>query len=71
MRNNNTRMFLQMGPDAGWDSIGVPQDANKISKFLNELDAAEQLTKTILYNLNPADNEMMILWPGILMMVLQ
>ena len=64
MRNNNIRMFRKMGPDTGWDSIGVPQDANKISKFLNELDADEQLTKTILYNLNPADNEMMITMAG-------
>jgi len=60
IRNINERKFMQMGPDTGWDSIGPAQDPLKISKFLNELDKNEQLTKTILYNLNPADNEMMI-----------
>jgi glucuronate isomerase len=64
MRNNNSRMFRQMGPDTGWDSIGIAQDPLKISKFLSELDNNEQLTKTILYNLNPADNEMMITMAG-------
>ena len=38
LRNNNARMFRQMGPDTGWDSIGVPQDAFKMSKFLSALD---------------------------------
>jgi glucuronate isomerase len=53
-----------LGPDTGWDSIGVSQDAFKMSKFLSELDNTEQLAKTILYNLNPADNEMMITMAG-------
>ena len=60
LRNNNSRMFRKMGPDTGWDSIAISQDPSKISGFLNELDNTEQLAKTILYNLNPADNEMMI-----------
>ena len=64
MRNNNARMFRQMGPDTGWDSIGVSQDALKMSKFLSALDSTDQLAKTILYNLNPADNEMMITMAG-------
>jgi len=64
MRNNNARMFKQMGPDTGWDSIGAVQDPVKISKFLNELDNHDQLTKTILYNINPSDNEMMITMAG-------
>ena len=64
MRNNNTRMFRQMGPDTGWDSIGIAQDAYKMSKFLSSLNDTEQLAKTILYNLNPADNEMMITMAG-------
>lgn len=63
-RNNNSRMFRLMGPDTGWDSIGVPQDAFKMSGFLNSLDDTDQLAKTILYNLNPADNEMMITMAG-------
>jgi len=64
MRNNNARMFRQMGPDTGWDSIGVSQDAIKMSRFLSALDDSDQLAKTILYNLNPADNEMMITMAG-------
>jgi glucuronate isomerase len=64
LRNNNARMFRQLGPDTGWDSIGVPQDALKMSRFLNSLDDTNQLAKTILYNLNPADNEMMITMAG-------
>jgi glucuronate isomerase len=64
LRNSNSRMFRQMGPDTGWDSIGAVQDPLKISKFLSELDNNEQLAKTILYNLNPSDNEMMITMAG-------
>jgi glucuronate isomerase len=64
LRNNNARMFRRMGPDTGWDSIGIAQNPLKISNFLNELDNNEQLTKTILYNINPADNEMMITMAG-------
>lgn len=64
MRNNNARLFRVMGPDTGWDSIGIAQDPLKITRFLSELDNNEQLTKTILYNLNPADNEMMITMAG-------
>lgn len=64
IRNNNARMFRQMGPDTGWDSIGNVQDPVKISNFLSGLDNNDQLAKTILYNLNPADNEMMITMAG-------
>ena len=64
MRNNNARMFRLMGPDTGWDSIGPSLDAVRMSKFLNSLDETGQLAKTILYNLNPADNETMITMAG-------
>jgi glucuronate isomerase len=64
LRNNNSRMFRKMGPDTGWDSIGAPLDPTKLSGFLNELENTDQLAKTILYNLNPADNEMMITMAG-------
>jgi len=64
MRNNNSRMFRLMGPDTGWDSIGIPQDAFKMSGFLSTLDDSDQLARTILYNLNPADNEMMVTMAG-------
>ena len=64
MRNNNTRMFNQLGADIGFDSIGNPQNADKISKFLDLLDMEDKLTKTILYNLNPADNAMFVTMIG-------
>ncbi len=64
LRNNNERMFFSMGPDTGWDSIGSPLDVVKISKFLSLLDRNHELAKTILYNLNPCDNEMMITMAG-------
>jgi glucuronate isomerase len=57
-------MFRLMGPDTGWDSIGASQDPAKMSAFLNALDNSDQLARTILYNLNPSDNEMMITMAG-------
>jgi len=57
LRNNNSRMLKTLGPDTGWDSIGDFSQASSLSRFLNRLDAENKLTKTILYNLNPADNE--------------
>ncbi len=59
LRNNNARMHRILGPDTGWDSIGDFSQAQKLSAFLNALDSKDKLTKTILYNLNPADNEVM------------
>ncbi|MBC6699173.1 glucuronate isomerase [Hymenobacter sp. BT190] len=59
LRNNNARMLRQLGPDTGWDSIGDFSQGRALSKFLNRLDEQDKLTKTILYNLNPADNELM------------
>ncbi len=58
IRNNNTRLFNKLGPDTGFDSIGTFSTAKAMSKFLNRLDTNDKLAKTILYNLNPADNEM-------------
>lgn len=57
MRNNNTRLYKLAGPDIGCDSIGDPQIARPLSRFLDRLDRDNKLTKTILYNLNPAHNE--------------
>lgn len=59
LRNNNARMHRQLGPDTGWDSIGDYPQAVNLSAFLNALDSKDKLTKTILYNLNPSDNEVM------------
>ncbi|MFN8243046.1 MAG: glucuronate isomerase [Ferruginibacter sp.] len=59
LRNNNTRMMQSLGPDTGWDSIGDFSQAAALAKFLDKLDRDDQLAKTIIYNLNPADNELM------------
>jgi glucuronate isomerase len=64
LRNNNTRLLDQLGPDTGFDSIGDFSQASGLSKFLNKLDSTNKLTKTILYNLNPADNEMLAAMAG-------
>ncbi len=56
LRNTNTRMFNQLGPDAGFDSIGDFQIGWPLAKMLDRLDRTNQLTRTILYNLNPRDN---------------
>jgi glucuronate isomerase len=58
LRNNNARALRQLGPDTGWDSIGDFSQAQALSRFLDRLDNQDKLTKTILYNLNPADNDM-------------
>lgn len=57
LRNNNLRMLQQLGPDTGWDSIGDFTQGQSLSKFLGKLDRNNQLAKTIIYNLNPAHNE--------------
>jgi glucuronate isomerase len=59
LRNNNTRMLRKLGPDTGWDSIGDFEQGRSLVKFLDRLDGQDKLAKTILYNLNPADNELM------------
>jgi len=63
-RNNNTRKLEQCGPDTGWDSIGDYSQGKSMVKFLNRLDSNNQLTKTIIYNLNPADNELVASMTG-------
>ena len=58
MRNNNARLFRDLGPDTGFDSIGDYSIGTAMSRFLSSLDDKAQLAKTILYNLNPRDNEL-------------
>jgi glucuronate isomerase len=60
IRNNNTRRLYELGPDTGFDSIGDHQMAEALSRFFDKLDAQDRLTKTILYNLNPGDNELLM-----------
>lgn len=59
IRNNSTRLFKSLGPDTGFDSIGDAPIAGPLSKMLDRLDFENKLAKTILYNLNPRDNELM------------
>ncbi len=58
IRNNNSRKMASIGVDTGFDSIGDFTLAKNMAKFLDRLDQQGKLTKTILYNLNPRDNEM-------------
>lgn len=59
LRNNNARAMQVLGADTGWDSIGDFPQAQALARFLGRLDTGNRLAKTILYNLNPADNELM------------
>lgn len=59
IRNNNTRLFKQLGADTGFDSIGDFNVAKAMSKFFDRLDTNNKLAKTIIYNLNPRDNDML------------
>ncbi|MDX2246088.1 MAG: glucuronate isomerase [Bacteroidia bacterium] len=59
LRNNSSRMVKVLGPDTGFDSIGDFEIARPLARFLNRLDTENKLCKTILYNLNPRDNELM------------
>jgi len=63
-RNNNIRAKMLTGPDTGWDSIGDFPQGDSMVKFFSRLDLNNQLTKTILYNLNPADNELVATMVG-------
>jgi glucuronate isomerase len=58
-RNNNTRLFQALGPDTGFDSIADYRQGPGLIRLLDQLDGSNQLAKTILYNINPSDNELM------------
>lgn len=64
LRNTNTRMRKAVGPDTGFDSIGEGHTADTLARFLDRLEQEGKLTKTILYNLNPAANEMIATMAG-------
>lgn len=59
LRNINTRMWKKLGPDTGFDTIGDDRCAGMLAHLLDRLDQAGKLAKTILYNINPADNDML------------
>jgi len=56
LRNNNLRLFNEIGPDIGCDSIGDLPQGQALSAYLGQLELENSLPKTVLYNLNPADN---------------
>lgn len=58
LRNNNTPMFDKLGPDTGYDSISNYAPADQLTGFLNSVESSTGLPKTILYSLNPADDEL-------------
>ncbi len=58
-RNNSNRMMSTIGPDTGFDSIADGEIAKPLSKILDTLDSTNELPKTILYSLNPGDNELL------------
>src|SRR5262249_50206648 len=59
LRNNNSRALRTLGPDTGYDAVGDFQQAPTLVRFLDRLDGTNQLAKTVLYNLNPSDNEVL------------
>lgn len=56
IRNNNTRMYKNLGPDTGYDSIAETSLGENLAKILDTLEMDNALPKTILYSLNPKDN---------------
>ena len=56
-RNNNTRMYNKLGADTGFDTIADYSYIEALAKFMDKLDSSDELPKTILYTLNPKDNE--------------
>lgn len=64
LRNNNSRMLKTLGPDTGFDSVGDFSQAYHMSRFFDHLDATNQLARTIIYNLNPSDNEVFATMTG-------
>src|SRR5262245_36721321 len=59
MRNNSTRAMRALGPDTGYDAVGDFPQGEALVRFLDRLDAEGHLAKTIVYNLNPRDNELL------------
>jgi len=58
LRNVNTKAMRAVGPDTGYDSIGDFELARSLARFLDALDRENRLAKTILYVINPRDNEL-------------
>jgi len=65
LRNANSRNYQALGPDTGFDTIGTKRQVEKLSAFLDQLDSEGRLAKTIIYNLNPADNDALAALTGV------
>jgi glucuronate isomerase len=63
-RNNSSRMLRELGPDTGFDSIGEYPQGLFMARFFDNLDSTNQLARTIIYNLNPSDNELFATMTG-------
>ncbi len=59
-RNNNTRFFNWLGPDSGFDSMGDLPHARKVVTFLDRLEQGNILPKTVLFTINPRDNDLFV-----------
>ena len=59
LRNNSKRMYKVLGADTGYDAIEDHLAASKLSALLSKLDETNELPKTVLYTLNPRDNEVL------------
>lgn len=64
LRNNSSRMFAQLGADAGFDSIGDPNIADGLSRYMDMLDMDDCLPKMVLYSLNPKDADVLAAMAG-------
>jgi glucuronate isomerase len=60
MRNNNTRMFKSIGPDTGYDAMSDVPVGKQLSRTMDALEKDGKLPKTILYSLNPTDDDMLV-----------
>ena len=56
LRNSNTRLLRELGPDTGFDSIGDYPQGTGLAAYLDALEREQALPRTIIYNSNPADN---------------
>lgn len=63
-RDNNTRMFKQLGPNTGYDAMADYHYSEVLAKYLDALEKDSNLPKTILYTLNPISNEMLVSLAG-------
>ncbi|BCM93630.1 uronate isomerase [Abditibacteriota bacterium] len=64
LRSTNTRALQNLGPDTGFDSIGDWSQAQNLARYLDTLESRDSLPKTVIYNLNPADNYVMATMAG-------